>query len=172
MDELGSTEGTVALAAAATALLALLFAIVLAVKLRRLGRHQRTLLGDAGKQDLVSHAATLQTAFVELRGWVEETAQRLDERVATAEERLDGCVAHTSLPRYDAYGEMSGRQSSSMALLDARRTGVVVSSIMHRDQARVYVKQLHEGESEVDLSPEEEEAIEAAMARTPGAAAA
>ena len=161
-----------ALAAAATALLALLFAIVLAVKLRRLRRHQRTLLGDPGQQDLVSHAATLQTAFVELRGWVEETAQRLDERVATAEERLDGCVAHTSLLRYDAYGEMSGRQSSSMALLDARRTGVVVSSIMHRDQARVYVKQLHEGESEVDLSPEEEEAIEAAMARTPGAAAA
>jgi hypothetical protein len=63
---------------------------------------------------------------------------------------------------------MSGQQSSTMALLDARRTGVVVSSILHRDQARVYVKQVREGESELELSPEEQQAIEAAMA---GAAA-
>jgi hypothetical protein len=56
-----------------------------------------------------------------------------------------------------------------MALLDSRRTGVVVSSILHRDQARVYVKQVREGESELELSPEEQEAIEAAMAGTPAA---
>jgi hypothetical protein len=56
-----------------------------------------------------------------------------------------------------------------MALLDSRRTGVVVSSILHRDQARVYVKQVREGESELELSPEEHEAIEAAMAGAPAA---
>ena len=89
--------------------------------------------------------------------------------MATAEGRLDGCVSHTSLVRYDAMGEMSGQQSSTMALLDSRRTGVVVSSILHRDQARVYVKQVREGESELELSPEEHQAIEDAMA---GASAA
>ena len=83
--------------------------------------------------------------------------------MGVAEDRIDGCVAYTSLIRYDAYGEMSGRQSSSMALLDASRTGVVVSSILHRDHARMYVKQLHNGESELELSPEELEAVEAAM---------
>ena len=62
---------------------------------------------------------------------------------------------------------MSGQQSSTMALLDANSSGVVVSSILHRDHARVYVKQVHEGESELELSPEEREAIEAAMAGTP-----
>ena len=87
--------------------------------------------------------------------------------MATAEQRIDGCVAHTSLVRYDAMGEMSGQQSSTMALLDARRTGVVVSSILHRDQARVYVKQVRDGESELELSPEEHQAIEAAMAGAP-----
>ena len=66
-------------------------------------------------------------------------------------------------------GEMSGQQSSTMALLDARRTGVVVSSILHRDQARVYVKQVRGGESELELSPEEHQAIEDAMAGTPAA---
>jgi len=41
---------------------------------------------------------------------------------------------------------------------------VVVSSILPRDQARVYVKQLRDGHSELELSPEELEAIETALA--------
>jgi hypothetical protein len=169
VDELNSTQGIVALAAAGVGGLALVWALVLSVKLRRLKAAQRTLLGGADT-DLVTHAARLQEAFVQLRDWVEETAGRLDERVAAAERRIDGCVAYTSLVRYDAYNEMSGQQSISLALLDARRSGVVVSSILHRDQARMYVKQVHEGTAELELSPEEEEAIEAAMAGAPAGA--
>jgi hypothetical protein len=168
VDDLTTTQGIVALAAAGLAALALLWAIVLAIKVRRMRAAQRTVLGG-GQADLVAHAAQVQEAFVQLRDWVEETATRLEERVAAAEGRIDGCVAYTSLVRYDAWGEMSGQQSSTMALLDSRRTGVVVSSILHRDQARVYVKQVREGESELELSPEEQEAIEAAMAGTPAA---
>ena len=169
MDDLTTTQGIVALAAAGLALAALVWAIVLAVKVRRLRAGQRTVLGQ-GEKDLIAHAASLQEAFVQLRDWVEETAVRLEERMGTAEGRIDGCVAYTSLVRYDAWGEMSGHQSSSMALLDSRRTGVVVSSILHRDQARVYVKQVHEGESELELSPKERQAIESAMAAAPAVA--
>jgi hypothetical protein len=163
VDDLTTTQGIVALAAAGVGTIALLWAIVLAVKLRRLRAAQKTVMGE-GQADLVAHAAQIQEAFVQLRDWVEETATRLEERMATAEHRIDGCVAYTSLVRYDAMGEMSGQQSSTMALLDTRRTGVVVSSILHRDQARVYVKQVREGESELELSPEEHQAIEDAMA--------
>ena len=166
MDDLTTTQGIVALAAAGVGVVALLWAIVLAVKLRRLRAAQRTVMGE-GQADLVAHAAQIQEAFVQLRDWVEETATRLEERMATAEQRIDGCVAYTSLVRYDAMGELSGQQSSTMALLDGRRTGVVVSSILHRDQARVYVKQVRDGESELELSPEEHQAIEAAMAGAP-----
>ncbi len=169
MNDLTTTQGVVALAAAGLALLALLWATVLAIKLRRMRAAQRTVLGE-GQADLVAHAAQIQDAFVQLRDWVEETAVRLEERMGAAEHRIDGCVAYTSLVRYDAWGEMSGHQSSTMALLDSRRTGVVVSSILHRDQARVYVKQVREGESELELSPEEREAIEAAMAGAPAGA--
>jgi Protein of unknown function (DUF4446) len=166
VDDLTTTQGIVALAAAGVGVVALLWVIVLAVKLRRVRAAQKTVLGG-GQADLVAHAAQIQEAFVQLRDWVEETATRLEERMAAAEERIDGCVAYTSLVRYDAMGEMSGQQSSTMALLDARRTGVVVSSILHRDQARVYVKQVRKGESELELSPEELQAIEAAMAAAP-----
>jgi len=61
--------------------------------------------------------------------------------------------------RYDAYNEMSGRQSTTIALLDTERSGLVLSSIAHRDQARVYVKEVVAGRGELQLSPEEEEAV-------------
>jgi hypothetical protein len=169
VDDLTTTQGIVALAAGGVAVVALLWTIVNSVRLRRLRNAQRTVLGD-GRADLVDHAATLQEAFIQLRDWLEETAQRLDERMTTAERRIDGSVTQASVIRYDAYGEMSGRQSSSLALLDSRRSGVVVSAIHHRDQARVYVKHLHEGSSAVELSPEEIEAVETAMAGVPSGA--
>ena len=165
MDDLTTTQGIVALAAGGVALLALLWVAVLALKLRRIRAGQKAILGPGGDRDLIDQATGLEAAFVQLRDWVEETARGIESRMATAEGRIDGSIAYTSLVRYDAYGEMSGRQSTTLALLDSQRTGVVVSSILHRDQARMYVKQLHRGEPELELSPEELEAVEAAMSR-------
>jgi hypothetical protein len=165
MNDLTTTQGIVALAAAGLAAVALLVGILLAMKLRRLRASQRVVLGEQGQRDLVAHAQRLETGFVDLRDWVEEVLQGLDQRVGTAEHRIDGCLAYTSLVRYDAYGEMSGQQSSSYVLLDSHRSGVVISSILHREQARVYVKRIRNGESELELSPEEREAIDAAFER-------
>jgi hypothetical protein len=159
---LTSTTGIVALAAAAVAVIALLVTIFLAVRLRRVRAAQRVLLGDHD-QDLVSHAAGLQGQFGALNEFVQDVAERLQQRMTVAEERLDGSIAYRSLVRYDAYGEMSGRQSTSIALLDASRSGVVLSSIHHRDQARLYAKQVHQGRGELELSPEENEAIRVAV---------
>lgn len=164
MDGLSSTEGLVALAGVVVGLVALVLAIVLAIGLRRLRADQRAVLGAAGERDLVEHAARLEQGFVELRDWVEDTATGIETRMAGAETRIDGCVAHRALVRYDAYGELSGQQSSSLALLDARRSGFVVSSIHHRDSARVYFKQIVGGEAEHELSPEEQDAVEQALA--------
>lgn len=163
MDGLSSSEGILAVAAAAVAVIALVLAIVLAVKMRRLRAAQRRVLGDAGDLDLIEHAARLEQGFVALRDWVEETAVGLEARTSAAEGRIDGCVTYRSVVRYDAYGEMSGQQSSSIALLDSHRSGVVLSSILHRENARVYVKQVVEGNSALELSPEEQEAVAAAV---------
>jgi hypothetical protein len=169
VDDLNSTQGIVALAAAGAAAIALLWVIVLSVKLRRLRAAQRTIMG--GEQvDLAAHAASLQEAFVQLRDWVEDVAAGLEGRVGGAERRMDGTIAHTSVVRYDAMNELSGQQSSTVALLDSRRTGVVISSILHRDQARLYVKQVRDGEPEYELSPEEQQAVDEAMAGTPAGA--
>jgi hypothetical protein len=164
MAELSDPAGVVALAAAGVALVALVLAIVLAVRFSRLRAAQRTVLGTGGEQDLVDHAAGLQAAFLDLQERVEEIAARLDGRVGEAEQRLDGALAYRSLVRYDAYGELSGHQSMSIALLDAERNGVILSSIAHRDSARLYCKQVVGGEGELELSPEEAEAVRLALA--------
>jgi Protein of unknown function (DUF4446) len=171
MDELTSTTGIVAMAAGGVAVLALLLVVYLATRLRRLRQAQTAVLGGAEQRDLVAHAERVETGFADLREWVEETMERIAERMDVTEGRLDSCIAHTSVVRYDAYNELSGHQSSSLALLDAHRSGVVLTSIVHRDQARLYVKQVHEGESEIELSPEEQEAVSTALARPPAQAA-
>jgi Protein of unknown function (DUF4446) len=167
VDELTSTTGIVALAAGALALVALGIAISLAVSLRRVRRDQRVVLGEDRASDLVAHAAGLEREFRVLHDYVEDAAARLHERMTQAEARLDGAVAYRALVRYDAYGEMSGHQSTSIALLDARRNGVVLSSILHRDQARLYAKRVEGGVGELELSPEEHEAVRLALENGP-----
>ena len=159
-----STEGILAFAGIALGLLALIVAGICLVRLRGVRRAQATVLGESGTEDLVAHAATLQSEFGALRAGVEESAARLDARVQAAEDRLQGALAYSALVRYDAYNEMSGRQSTSIALLDSNRSGIVLSSIHHRDQARMYVKQVTGGRGELELSPEESQAVELALA--------
>jgi len=166
--DLTSTPGLVALGACFVALVALGFGVVATLGLRRVRGQQRTVLGEHGQADLVAHAARLQHEFEALNGYVQDVARGLDARLATAERRLDASITHRALVRYDAYNEMSGRQSTTIALLDAEQSGIVMSSIAHRDQARLYAKQIVAGASDLKLSPEEEEAIR--MATVPPAA--
>ena len=163
MDELSSTTGAVALAAGALALIALIWAVVVTIQLRRLRAAQSAVVGEQGERDLVRHAAELDDAFRALRDHVDVVHVAIDERLAEAEERLDRSIAYRSLVRFDAYNEMSGRQSTSIALLDSTRSGIVISSIHHRDQARVYAKQVRDGKGELELAPEEEEAVRLAL---------
>jgi hypothetical protein len=162
--DLTDPAGIAALAAGAVALVALLLALVVALRMRRLRAAQRLVLGDRGDTDLVAHAASLQQAFAALHERVEEVATHVDERLGEAEARLDGAIAYRSLVRYDAYGELTGNQSTTVALLDAHRNGVVLSSIVRRDTARIYCKQIVDGRGELELSPEETEAVRRALA--------
>jgi uncharacterized protein DUF4446 len=161
---LTDTQGIVAIAAGAVALAALLGCAILSLRVRRLRSAQRAVLGQGEAQDLVVHAAGMQEAFEDLREYVEQTAAQLDARLAGVEATLRGTIAHRALVRYDAYNELSGHQSMSIALLDDEQSGIVLSCIHHRDQARVYGKQVRGGRGELELSPEEAEAVRQALA--------
>jgi len=166
VDDLTSTTGIVALAAAGCAALALVLVGWLAVRLRRLRAAQSAVLGEAAPRDLAQHAHDLERELAALRERTDAAAERLAAGIEAAERRLDGAITHAAVVRYDALGEMSGMQSSSVALLDEHRNGVVLSSILHREQARLYAKPVVGGRSELALSPEEEEAVAEALGKT------
>ena len=81
------------------------------------------------------------------------------------DKRFDGALSNVALVRYDAYGDRGGQQSATVAMLDSARSGVVLSAIQGRDFARIYFKELDQGNCAITLSPEEEEAVRRAMAR-------
>ena len=154
-----STAEWIAIAAAAVAAVAVVVAVAAWWKLRAVRTAQQVLLGG-GKQDLVDFAVSLQGRIDDLHRAVDEIAAGLSR----VDRRVDTAVSKTSLVRYDAYEGSGGHQSASIALLNAARSGVVVSAIQGRDYARIYVKELDRGRPSVALSPEEEEAVERAMA--------
>jgi hypothetical protein len=138
---------------------------VLAVLLlwRRVSRVQgaQAVVQEGGARDLLDFAVALQGRIDDLHRALDEVAAGLSR----VDRRVDGAVSNTAVVRYDAYEGTGGQQSASLALLDATRTGTVVTAIQGRDYARIYVKDLDRGRSSVALSPEEQEAVDRAMAR-------
>jgi Protein of unknown function (DUF4446) len=93
-------------------------------------------------------------------GTVKSELRRVSKELEEARRELRETLQHLAVVRYDAYGEMSGRLSWSMALLDDNGDGVVLTSINSRNDARSYAKEVKAFESDAKLSPEEEEAID------------
>jgi hypothetical protein len=140
----GTVAAAIAVGALAVAAVAVGFAWVSWVRVRR-----------------VRDAQPLQGRIDDLNRAVDEIAAGL----ARVDRRVDATVANTSIVRYDAYEDTGGHQSASLALLDAGRSGVVVTAIQGRDYARIYMKEVERGQPSVALSPEEQEAVDRAMGR-------
>ena len=159
MDLSASTAAWIAIGAAALAFVAVVLAALAWSKLRRVREAQKVLLGS-GKDDLVDFAVSLQGRIDDLHRAVDEIAAGLGR----VDRRVDGTIAKTSIVRYDAVKDAGGQQSASIAFLDASRSGLVLSAIQGRDYARIYLKELDRGLAPIALSPEEQEAVERAMA--------
>lgn len=149
-----------AVTAVGLALLALVASVAIWVMTRRM-RSSQLVATAGGEADLLDFAVSLQARIDDLHKAVDEVASALTR----VDKRVDGAVSNLSVLRYDAYHDRGGQQSATVALLDASRTGVVVTAIQGRDYARIYMKELDRGNSSIALSPEEEEAVRRAMAR-------
>jgi uncharacterized protein YlxW (UPF0749 family) len=90
--------------------------------------------------------------------------QGLRGEVHALRAEVSDALRHLSVVRYDAFGDMGGHLSWSLALVDDVGTGVVLTSIHGRSDARTYAKGVTEWSCDQQLSPEEEEAIK--LART------
>jgi len=153
-----SVAAWIAVGAAAAAVVAIAIAAG-AVRALRKVRAAQSALFAGGSTDLVDFAVSLQGRIDDLHRIVDEVAGA----VTRVDRRVDGTVSRTALVRYDAYENTGGHQSASVALLDATRSGVVLSAIQGRDYARIYVKEIERGHASIALSPEEATAVERAM---------
>jgi len=157
--DLNQTSDLVAAGAGGLAVLDLLLCLWFLRWMRRVRRAQEALL--AGRNvDLVEFAVGMQTRMEHVEGVVASAEQHL----AAAEERIAGCYQRRGLVRYDALRDLGGNQSTTIALLDDRGSGLVVSAIQGRDYARIYVKDVVAREpGSIELTPEELVAIARAM---------
>jgi HAMP domain-containing protein len=147
----------IAIAAAAAAGLLLIVVAYLAVTLRRMRRSQRIVVGT-DSHDLVEYAMSLLARVEQVEGRADE----VEAAAAAVGKRVDRCLERRAMLRYDAIEGAGGRQSVTIALMDASRSGLILSAIQGRDYARIYVKEIREGLSDVELSPEEMRVLEQA----------
>ena len=91
-----------------------------------------------------------------------QDARALRQEVAALQAEGAMALRHLAVIRYDAFQDTGGQLSWSMALLDDNGSGVVLSSIQGRNEARTYAKNVSDWSSETQLSPEEQEAISTA----------
>jgi hypothetical protein len=126
------------------------------------GRRKVVEPGDPVKLD-----GTLRGILLGQAGQIERLEKAVRSLHATdkrQEESLRATVRNVALVRYDAFEDVGGRLSFSCALLDDNGSGVVLTSINGRQETRVYAKPVTAGTSSYNLSAEEQEAIQGALA--------
>jgi hypothetical protein len=158
---------------AATQILAIV-AIVLAVAagaglvlfirlLLQYQRNQRVVMGSRGNVDIVEHVAGIDEKMANVRVALED----LTLAVRDHDVRIDSTLSRVGIVRFDAYQDLGGRQSTAIAFLNSVGDGVVITTVVSRDFARMYVKLIKDGTPDIPLAPEEIEAIEQAKGSGP-----
>jgi hypothetical protein len=121
--------------------------------------------------DVVALVLAVVAAVLALLAWRGTTARRaagddlpedvhgLRQEVAALRLEARDALRHLAVVRYDAFGDMGGHLSWSIALLDDAGHGVVLTSIHGRSDSRTYAKSVASWKCEQQLSPEEDEAI-------------
>lgn len=140
------------------ALLLLLFVgfwIAAWVRIGRLKRRLERFVKSAGIPDLESAITTMYDKAEESL----ELSQKTASRVNALEQQLSLTGWKIGILRYNAYGEIGNDLSFSIAMVNEKLDGVVISSLHSRDESRVYAKPLKSGVSDYLLTPEEKEAI-------------
>ncbi|HEV8338056.1 MAG TPA: DUF4446 family protein [bacterium] len=136
----------------AALLLLAVVVLVLAGQVNRLTRRPRDYYKRSGDGSVEGDLEALRSRL-----------DRLTADLASLRAEGDGALRRLGVVRYDAFRDMGGHMSFSVALLDARRNGLVISILNGRDGSRGYAKAVREGKSSSPLSDEEQQALAQAL---------
>jgi hypothetical protein len=142
-------------------LVVLQFGVVMALSSRvnRLSRMVRSLLTGPDGADL----ETMLQQCLQASDRALERGDELENRLIAIATEMRGCVQHVGLVRFDAYGDVSGEQSFSLALLDGLNNGAIITGLFGRMDSRCYGKAVVDGVTEQALSEEEGQALHMAL---------
>lgn len=85
------------------------------------------------------------------------------KKINSIEENDKKHIQKIGLVRFNPFSELGGDHSFSLAILDDKDTGVVITGLHTRDRTRVYIKDIKNGKSSLDLSSEESKALSIAQ---------
>lgn len=149
---------TIAAIALAIASVALVLAIVALVQLAPMRRKLAPVREDG---DVMGLLQGLDRDLANAEAQLGEMYPRIEK----IERFLPFAVSRIGVVNYDAFGDITGNQSRSLAFLDSRGSGVVMSVLVGRSEMLFYTKQVKAGQGAEQLSPEEHSAIAKAMGR-------
>ncbi len=157
----GATTTVMVLAILATILSAAAVAVSLAVyrKTSQMAEPHKRFLAALGQMEFPEDL----TAFLEALGTVHHRLQETQRTLEQTIEALRASIARVGLVRFDAFEEMAGLLSFSLALLDHRGNGVLLTGLHRRQSYDAYCRRVLAGKVEHEILPEEREALNEAL---------
>ena len=141
-------------------ILALIISLILVVRrLAYVNRKYYVLMSGKKGKDLEK---VILTRFKEMDK-VKANARRVTSEHKKFKGQLDSCIDKIGLVKYDAFDNLAGNLSFSLALLNQDNSGIVLNTMHSREGCYTYAKEIIKGESYISLSEEEKEAIKKAM---------
>lgn len=159
MDFIKSYQSELVVGVAVLVLAQFALLIGLNARLGYIRKTLRTLLTGPNGDDL---EGMLRRCLAE-SGRALQRGDELEGRFTTLAGELQGCIQRVGLVRYDAYGDVSGQQSFSIALLDGRDNGALITGLFGRNDGRCYGKAIVRGQTEQGLTDEEASALRMAL---------
>ncbi len=89
--------------------------------------------------------------------------EKIKEEITKIKEEKKTFLQNIGIIRFNPFSEAGGNQSFSLAFLNGKGDGIVITSLYTKEGNRIYGKPLKEGGSEYSLSKEEEKAIKMAL---------
>lgn len=135
--------------------------IALTLRMRKMRNQWQTLLrgvqGENLEKMLYDHMRERATMETDLAG--------LKERQTVLEDKILSAKRYLGLVRYDAFHDIGGEQSFSLAVYDDEGNGAILSTLVGRSEVRVYCKEMENGQANTSLTEEEQKAVRAGVKR-------
>lgn len=143
----------------AAIVLLLIFMIVLCVKMVKLSKRYNKFMGGKNAKSLEKDIVGLYEDNKLIKVSMEK--DRLD--IENLYKKLEGAFQKVGVVKYDAFNQMGGQLSFSLALLDENDNGFVINSVHSTEGCYSYTKEIKNGLCDISLGDEEKKALDIAM---------